>query len=269
MILTGQHSHRTGVFGLGDTFDRSRTTVATRLQAAGYHTGMIGKWHLKSEPAGFDEYAVLPGQGLYYDPVIRRQGEWPGVERYAGYVSDVITDLALEFLKKRPAGKPFFLMYHHKAPHDPFVPKDSHRGLFAEAIREPENLYEDLSARVALREVNQLVGFKHLGYGNPQWRPFLERVKYRPEEIDAWEKELAGVSSRDLIRAQYQIYMRRYLQCIHSIDQNVGRVLDYLDDNGLAENTVVIYTSDQGFFSASTAFTINASCTRNRFASRC
>lgn len=105
-----------------------------------------------------------------------------------------------------------------------------------------------ICARIALRETTETVGQKHLGYGDPAWRWFLERVKYRPAEIDAWERELAGVRGRDLRAAQYQIYMRRYLQCVRSIDDNLGRVLDYLDSNGLSENTAVIYTSDQGFF---------------------
>ena len=248
VILTGMHSHKNGVLGLGDTFDGGRQTVAKLLRRAGYHTGMIGKWHLKSEPAGFDDYAVLPGQGLYYDPLFRHKGDWPDAVQHDGYVTDVTTDLALEFLEKRPSNKPFFLMYHHKAPHDPFVPKDEYRNLYPERIPEPPSLHEDLRARIALRETTETVGQKHLAYGDPAWRWFLERVKYRPAEIDAWEKELGGVRGRDLRAAQYQIYMRRYLQCVRSIDDNAGRVLDYLDSNGLTENTVVIYTSDQGFF---------------------
>ena len=248
VILTGMHSHKNGVLGLGDTFDGGQQTVAKLLRRAGYHTGMIGKWHLKSEPAGFDDYAVLPGQGLYYDPLFRHKGDWPDAVQHDGYVTDVTTDLALEFLEKRPSNKPFFLMYHHKAPHDPFVPKNEYRNLYPERIPEPPSLHEDLHARIALRETTETVGQKHLAYGHPAWRWFLERVKYRPAEIDAWEKELAGVRGRDLRAAQYQIYMRRYLQCVRSIDDNLGRVLDYLDSNGLTENTVVIYTSDQGFF---------------------
>ena len=132
VILTGMHSHKNGVLGLGDTFDGGQPTVAKLLQRSGYHTGMIGKWHLKSEPTSFDDYAVLPGQGLYYNPVFRHKGNWPETTRHDGYVTDVTTDLALEFLEKRPANKPFFLMYHHKAPHDVFVPKDEHRNLYAD-----------------------------------------------------------------------------------------------------------------------------------------
>ena len=248
VILTGKHSHVNGVLTLSDTFDGSQQTVAKLLRAAGYYTGMVGKWHLKSEPTGFDEYAVLPGQGLYYDPVLRHTGEWPEAERHEGYVTDVITDQALRFLDDRPKDKPFFLMYHHKAPHDVFVPKREHAGLFADPIPEPPTLNEDVSERIALRETVEAIGLRHTSYGVPEWSWFLTRVRYRPEEIARWERDLAGLSGAALRRAQYQIYMRRYLQCVYSIDENMGRVLDYLDRQGLARDTVVIYTSDQGFF---------------------
>ena len=248
VILTGKHSHKNGVLTLLDTFDGSQQTLSKLLQAAGYHTGMVGKWHLKTEPTGFDEYAVLPGQGLYYDPLLRHTGKWPEAQRYEGYVTDVITDQALKFLESRPTEKPFFLMYHHKAPHDVFVPKREHAGLFADPIPEPPTLNEDVSERIALRETVETIGHRHTSYGVPEWGWFLARVSYQPEEIVAWERELAGLEGPALRKAQYQIYMRRYLQCVHSIDENMGRVLKYLDDQGLARNTLVVYTSDQGFF---------------------
>lgn len=248
VVLTGKHSHKNGVLTLSDSFDGSQQTVAKLLRAAGYHTGMVGKWHLKTEPTGFDEYAVLPGQGLYYDPFLRHTGEWPEQRRYEGYVTDVITDHALEFLRSRPQDKPFFLMYHHKAPHDVFVPKREHAHLFADPIPEPPTLNEDLTERIALRETVEKIGHRHTSYGVPEWRWFLTRVRYQPSEISVWERDLAGLTGDSLRRAQYQIYMRRYLQCVHSIDENMGRVLDYLDEQGLARNTLVIYTSDQGFF---------------------
>lgn len=248
VVLTGKHSHKNGVLTLLDSFDGSQQTVAKLLQAAGYHTGMVGKWHLKTEPTGFDEYAVLPGQGLYYDPFMRHTGEWPEQRRYEGYVTDVITDHALEFLRNRPQDKPFFLMYHHKAPHDVFVPKREHTHLFADPIPEPSTLNEDLSDRIALRETVEKIGHRHTSYGVPEWRWFLTRVRYQPDEISGWERDLAGLTGNSLRKAQYQIYMRRYLQCVHSIDENMGRVLEFLDEQGLARNTLVIYTSDQGFF---------------------
>lgn len=248
VVLTGKHSHRNGVLTLADSFDGSQPTLAKYLRAAGYYTGMVGKWHLRTEPTGFDEYAVLPGQGLYYDPILRHTGEWPRTRRHPGYVTDVITDQALLFLEERPAGKPFFLMYHHKAPHDIFVPKREHEGLFSDPIPEPPTLNEDVSERAALRETLETIGQRHTAYGVPEWGWFLRRVRYSPEEIARWERELAGLAGPELRNAQYQIYMGRYLRCVHSIDENLGRVLDYLDEKGLARDTLVVYTSDQGFF---------------------
>ncbi len=248
VVLTGKHSHVNGVLTLLDSFDGSQQTLPKLLQAAGYYTGMVGKWHLKTEPTGFDEYAVLPGQGSYYDPLLRHTGQWPESERHEGYVTDVITDQALRFLEDRPSDKPFFLMYHHKAPHDVFVPKREHARMFADPIPEPPTLNEDVSERIALRETVETIGHRHTSYGVPEWRWFLARVRYKPDEIAAWERDLAGVSGPQLRREQYQIYMRRYLQCVYSIDENMGRVLDYLDENGLDRDTLVVYTSDQGFF---------------------
>lgn len=248
VILTGKHSHENGVLTLSDTFDGSQQTLAKLLQSAGYYTGMMGKWHLKSEPTGFDEYAVLPGQGLYYDPFLRRTGKWPEQERSEGYVTDVITDEALRFLERRPEDRPFFLMYHHKAPHDVFVPKREHEAMFADPIPEPPTLNEDVSERIALRETLETIGFRHTAYGVPEWSWFLRRVRYEPGDVERWIRDLAGLRGVALRKAQYQIYMRRYLQCVYSIDENMGRLLQYLDRNGLAENTLVVYTSDQGFF---------------------
>ena len=248
VVLTGKHSHANGVLTLLDTFDGSQPTLAKYLRASGYYTGMIGKWHLKSEPTGFDEYAVLPGQGRYYDPLLRHTGQWPEARAHEGYVTDVITDEAIRFLEGRPEGRPFFLMYHHKAPHDIFVPKREHAGLFAGPIPEPPTLNEDVSERIALRETVETIGHRHTSYGVPDWSWFLRRVGYRPQEIAAWERDLAGLEGAALRSAQYQVYMRRYLQCVHSIDENMGRLLDYLDERGLARDTLVVYTSDQGFF---------------------
>ncbi len=248
VVLTGKHSHKNGVLTLADTFDGSQQTLPKLLQAAGYHTGIVGKWHLRSEPTGFDEYAVLPGQGLYYDPILRHKGSWPKPTRHEGYVTDVITDQAIKFLGERPANRPFFLMYHHKAPHDVFVPKREHEGLFGRPIPEPPTLHEAFSDRVALRETLERIGDRHTAYGVPGWEWFLRRVRYDPDDIDRWTRELASLEGAQLRKAQYQIYMRRYLQCVHSIDENMGRLLAYLDQGGLTRDTLVVYTSDQGFF---------------------
>jgi len=248
VLVSGQHSHVTGVLGLADRLEGSRQLLPRLLRDAGYYTGVVGKWHLHAEPAGFDFYAVLPGQGRYYDPFFLHTGEYEKRVRHQGYVTDLIGNFALEFLGKRPKDRPFFLMYHHKAPHDNFIPKNEHRGLFSSPIPEPPTLFEDVSGRTALMETTEKVGRKHLGYGDPQWRRFLERVQYTSAEIEGWEKRLSGLTGRELKHAQYRIFMRRYLQCVHSVDENVGRVLDFLDREGLADNTIVFYTSDQGYF---------------------
>src|SRR5207253_2867851 len=154
-ILTGKYSHLNGV-PVFNRFDGSQPTLAKYLQAAGYYTGMIGKWHLFSDPTGFDYWNILPGQGVYQDPVLIEMGER---KKHQGYVTDLITDLSIEFLKNRPKDKPFFLMCHHKAPHREWVPDAKHKAMFAgKHIPEPATLYDDYATRAdALRECRQKV----------------------------------------------------------------------------------------------------------------
>ena len=226
-ILTGKYSHLNGT-PVFNRFDGSQPTVAKLLQAAGYHTGMIGKWHLGSDPTGFDRWIVLPGQGVYKDPDFLTPD---GRVKITGYVSDVITDLGLRFLDTRPADKPFFLMLHHKAPHRPWDPDEKHRAMFAEkVIPEPATLFDDYATRpAALPENKQTIA-----------RDLTARdLKTAPP---------ADLTGDALIRWKYQRYMRDYLACVQSVDDSVGRVLDYLDSHDLARNTLVIYTSDNGFF---------------------
>lgn len=253
-ILTGKYSHLNGV-PVFNRFDGSQPTVAKHLQAAGYHTGMIGKWHLGSDPTGFDKWIVLPGQGAYHDPDFLVPD---GRVTIKGYATDIITDLALDFLKNRPTDKPFFLMYHHKAPHRPWEPDAKHKAMFAgKSIPEPPTLRDDYSTRTdALRENRQRV-FEDLtrrdlkleppthlqGPARNQW------LNVKPTEVqivvDGTTKTLTG---EELNKWKYQRYMQDYLACIQSVDDNMGRLLDWLDQHGLRENTIVIYTSDQGFF---------------------
>jgi len=226
-ILTGKYSHMNGT-PVFNRFDGSQQTVSKLLQAAGYHTGMFGKWHLGSEPTGFDVWSVLPGQGAYVDPAFLE----PTGRRVAkGYVTDIITDMAIAFIDQRPKDKPFFLMCHHKAPHRNWVPDEKHKAMFADKqIPEPPTLFDDYAGRAdAIRESRQ----KILGDLTPK------DTKGPPPE---------GLDSKALTRWKYQRYMQDYLACVQSVDDNVGRLLDYLDRTGLASNTVVIYTSDQGFF---------------------
>ncbi len=253
-ILTGKYSHLNGVPTF-NRFDGSQPTVAKYLQKAGYYTGMIGKWHLGSEPTGFDHWIVLPGQGAYFDPAFLTPD---GRHVRKGYVTDLITDLALDFLRNRPPDKPFFLMCHHKAPHRPWEPDEKHRAQFAgKFIPEPATLRDDYTTRTdAIRECRQKVledlTRRDLKLEPPAGLSVAERNKWldvAPMEIETvingQTRKLAG---EELRAWKYQRYLQDYLACIQSVDDSVGRLLAWLDQNGAATNTVVIYTSDQGFF---------------------
>jgi arylsulfatase A-like enzyme len=227
-ILTGQYSHRNGVNTLQDRLDPKSRSVAKYLQLAGYQTAMIGKWHLGSEPQGFDYWNILPGQGAYYDPEFI---EASGRKKYSGYCTDLITDFSLDWLAKREAEKPFFLMCHHKAPHRAWQSGPKYKEfLKGQTVPEPSNLYEDLRSR-------------------PEG---VQKVKMRVGEdmsfTDLKEKPPEGLSGEGLRKWAYQLYIKDYLRCVQSVDDSVGRMLDYLDNNNLRENTLVVYTSDQGFF---------------------
>jgi arylsulfatase A-like enzyme len=227
-ILTGQYSHLNGVT-MFNRFDSARMTVARLLQQGGYHTGMVGKWHLGSDPQGFDRWEIFPGQGVYHAPVLYTA---TSEKTYTGrYATDVVTDLALEFIADRPKDKPFFLMLHHKAPHRPWEPNAAHGAAFsARTIPESPTLFDDYAGRSdALRENKQRIATDMT----------REDLKLDPPP---------GLTGDALTRWKYQRYMRDYLATVQSVDDNVGRVLDALDTAGLARNTIVIYTSDQGFF---------------------
>lgn len=253
-ILTGQYSHRNGV-PVFNRFDGVRPNVAKHLQAAGYHTGMIGKWHLGSDPTGFDEWSVLPGQGVYFDPDFLVP---EGRKTIRGYVTDIITDLAIDFLQRRPKDQPFFLMCHHKAPHRSWDPDPKHKEQFASrTIPEPATLRDGYATRTdALRENRQRV-FDDLTRRDLKLQPppelkGAERARWldvKPTSVevltDGAKRTLTG---EELNRWKYQRYMQDYLACVQSVDDNVGRLLDWLQAHGLRENTIVIYTSDQGFF---------------------
>jgi arylsulfatase A-like enzyme len=254
-ILTGAYSHRNGV-PVFNRFDGSQATVATLLQAAGYHTAMIGKWHLGSDPVGFDHWEILPGQGVYNEPVLYTA---EGEKTYTGrYVTDVITDLGIEFIRQRPKDKPFFLMLHHKAPHREWTPDEKHRRQFAgRTIPEPDTLWDDYETRSdALRENRQRVADDltrfDLKLAPPPGLAPAERAAWlqaKPTEVtlveDGRSRTLTG---RELARWKYQRYLQDYLACVQAVDDNVGRLLDFLRESGLERDTIVVYTSDQGFF---------------------
>ena len=226
-ILTGKYSHKNGV-PVFNTLDGSQPTVAKYLKAAGYYTGIIGKWHLVSDPTGFDYWSILPGQGSYNNPAFITAG---GRHIIKGYATDIITDLAIDFIKNRKANKPFFLMCHHKAPHRNWIPDEKHKAIFAnKVIPEPATLRDNYETRTdAIRECEQKV---------------LENISPNDTKMPP-PVDMKGDA---LLKWKYQRYMQDYLACVQSVDDNVGRLLDFLDKSGLSSNTVVIYTSDQGFF---------------------
>jgi arylsulfatase A-like enzyme len=253
-ILTGKYSHMNGV-PVFNRFDGSQPTVAKYLQSAGYYTGMIGKWHLGSDPTGFDRWTILPGQGDYFNPLFLDADR---ERKIPGYVTDIITDLSIDFLEHRPKEKPFFLMCHHKAPHRAWQPDEKHRSQFAgKKIPEPPTLRDDYATRTdAIPECTQKV-FKNLNRADLKIAP---PPGLTPQERNKWnstvpkEVEIEVNGERKTLRGaelddwKYQRYMQDYLACVQAVDDSVGRLLDWLDKNGLRDNTIVVYTSDQGFF---------------------
>ncbi|UCC85136.1 MAG: sulfatase [Gemmatimonadota bacterium] len=253
VILTGKHSHLNGVMTNRERFDSAQVTFPRLLQAAGYQTAIIGKWHLKSEPTGFDFWQVLPGQGTYYNPDFRTPA---GIVEHTGYVTDIITDKVLEWLESgRDPEKPFLLMYQHKAPHRRWEPGPDQLTFFDDVtIPEPTTLFDDYSGRASAAANQEMTIAEHL------YEDDLKLVPPRQlneEQLASWnaayepknqEFRDANLSGADLVRWKYQRYLKDYLRTITSIDDNLGRLLTYLDRSGLAENTVVIYSSDQGFY---------------------
>jgi len=278
VILTGKHSHINGkIDNSGDRFDSTQVTFPKLLQKAGYQTAMIGKWHLRSQPTGFNFWRVLPGQGHYYNPDFITPD---GRERIEGYVTDIITDLAIGWLDEREKDKPFLLMYHHKAPHREWEPAIRHyREFINKEYEEPETLFDDYEGRGTAAKTAEMSILDHMNMAgdtkihpevltklgippksNWDFRALTSKLeRYNEEQLAAWNEiygsmndefmdKYPGMSTEDLMRFKYQRYMQDYLGTIAGVDENVGRLLDYLDDNGLAENTIIVYTSDQGFY---------------------
>ena len=252
-ILTGKYSHLNGFYdNTRSRFDGSQTTFPKLLQAAGYQTAIVGKWHLVSDPTGFDFWDILPGQGRYYNPPMIRNGVR---SVRPGYVTNVITDTALSWLKQRDTARPFLLMCQHKAPHrewEPDLAKLSlHDGV---TFPEPPTLFDDYSGRgKGEREQDMQIGktmtASDLKLTAPAaLTPEQKRVwdaYYEPRNAEFLAKNLTG---RDLVRWKYQRYLHDYLACISSVDDSVGKLLDYLKETGLDKNTIVVYASDQGFY---------------------
>jgi arylsulfatase A-like enzyme len=255
VILTGKYSHLNGFHDNSGQawFNGKQQTAPKLLQAAGYQTAVIGKWHLNSDPTGFDYWHILIGQGPYYNPRMKTSD---GFVQHDGYTTDIITDVALDWLQtKRDPNKPFLLMYQHKAPHRNWQPAARHLEKYRdEKIPEPETLFDDYSGREKPAAENQMSIARHL---TPHDLKLVPQPGLTPEQQAAFD-EAYGPENEALKKAlltpkqqtqwNYQRFVKDYLRCVDAVDENVGRVLDYLDQSGLAENTVVIYTSDQGWY---------------------
>jgi arylsulfatase A-like enzyme len=269
-MLTGKHSHLNGVLDNRLPFDGSQQTFPKLLRKVGYETAMIGKWHLKTTPTGFDHFNILRGQGEYYNPFFIGPEDTTQIE---GYVTDITTDLAVKWLKSRSDDKPFCLLLHHKAPHRNWMPNLKHLPLFdGEDLPVPDTYFDDYSTRSAAAREQEMEVRTHM---RDAWD-----LKIRPEDpnLDNWKEKnyawhygklmtddqkavwdafydprneeyvMGDMTEKEKAIWKYQRYIKDYLRCIASIDENVGRVLDVLDELNLADNTLVVYTSDQGFY---------------------
>jgi len=271
-MLTGKHSHANGFTDNTRVFDGSQQTYPKLLQRAGYQTAMIGKWHLTSDPTGFDYWDILIGQGDYYNPDFKRNGT--NVRR-SGYVTNIITDVALDWLEnKRDKEKPFCLLLHHKAPHRVWSPDTCDLDLYNDKVYPmPENFYDDYEGRLAAQKQEMSIvkdmdivydlkmtdkaGEVHSNVKYLEQWGWNNHKRMSPSQREQWDRHYDPIieqfkaekpTGKALAEWKYQRYMHDYMRVIHSLDKNIGRVIDYLRDNGLLENTMIVYTSDQGFY---------------------
>jgi len=263
------------VHTLDSKIDKNLPNVAKQLRAhGGYQTAMVGKWHLGEgkahEPSGFDYWEIVPGQGQYFDPLFITE---KGMHKERGYATDIITDKAMDWIAKRDKNRPFFMQVHHKAPHRAWECHPKHRDLYKDEIKLPDTFSDDYKTRakaasVAKMKVTMDMTYNDLGLVQPEggdevgelvipdsWTLDLRKIPF-PEDVTTMRplldketgEKFTFKTRNELAKFKYQRYMQRYLRTVQSIDDNVGRLLDFLDAEGLAENTMVLYTSDQGFF---------------------
>ena len=268
-MLTGKHSHKNGFYdNTTCVFDNTQQTFPKLLQQAGYETAVVGKWHLESLPTGFDHWEIVPGQGDYYNPdFIRQTGD---TVRSEGYITNLITDKSLDWLRSgRDPEKPFCLLVHHKAQHRNWMADTCNLALYEELdFPLPDTFFDDYEGRpAAAAQEMSIMKDMDLIYDLKMWRPdkrsrlkgtyeaFVGRMN--PEQRAAWDRFYTPLiedfyrrnpQGRELAQWKFTRYMRDYMKVLKSLDDNVGRLLDYLDESGLAENTLVVYTSDQGFY---------------------
>ncbi len=252
-IQTGKYSHLNGFYNNSNSkFDSSQTTMPKLLQAAGYQTAVVGKWHLITDPVGYDYWDILPGQGAYYNPPMFKNGE--RVTR-PGYTTDIITDLSIDWLKQRDKTKPFLLMTQHKAPHREWEPPLRHLGHDADRqYPEPPTLFDDYAGRGLAERDQDMTIEKTM---TPKDLKLTTPPNLTADQKAAWDAyyeprnakfKAANLQGKDLVRWKYNRYMHDYLGCVKAVDESVAKLLKFLDDEGLAENTLVVYSSDQGFF---------------------
>ncbi len=276
VMLTGKYSHLNGLRDNRDRFNGEQNTWVKILQKNGYETSIVGKWHLKSEPQGFDNYNILIGQGPYYNPRMVHNRD---TIDHIGYTTSIITDLALETLKNRDPEKPFAMLLHHKAPHRNWMPEPKYFNLYKDKeIPLPTTLFDQYDGRQAAKEQDMQIDNMFLsndlklppeyyeketgtGGGPDGFDPeksFIRNMgRLTPEQRRIWDSHYdsvassfanANLSGKELLKWKYRRYMEDYLSVIKSVDDGVGEVLNYLDSEGLADNTLIIYTSDQGFY---------------------
>jgi arylsulfatase A-like enzyme len=299
-LMTGLYSHQNGQRQLGKGIDTTKTFISELLQAQGYQTAVVGKWHLQCEPKGFDYYRIVNGQGDYYNPAFKSKTSGGEYIREEGYATRLITDHAIEFLETRDDARPFALFVHHKAPHRNWMPEGKYLDLYEEVdFPYPETFYDDYATRCAAAASQQMTIAKDMtliadlkvagweaGISNvnrddsvaiwqengqkegparrqltPEqrearnWRQALGRLT--PEQRKAWDKGYAEKNKKflaqnlkgdELAKWKYQRYIKDYLRCIKTVDDEVGRLTSYLEEHGLLENTIIVYTSDQGFY---------------------